>query len=105
MPDAFWLFAAALACLLGMSWLALAMKVHWQQLHNNGTQPNSAVLRVLGALTLALSGVFCLLGDHPSMAVLVWFMLLTSAAFLVAMLLSRRPRWLLLICPGFFAQR
>ncbi len=93
---ALWLLVATVLSLLGMSWLALAMKVHWQQVFNNRVEqqnslPNAGLLRVLGGVAIISSGLCCLQADHASMAVLVWFMLLTLAAFTVAMTLTSRP--------------
>lgn len=111
MPEVFWLICAALSAFLGMCWLALAMPVHWQQLDGNrkntttGSQPHRLKLRVCGSAMLLISGFSCLQADHPSMAVLVWVMFLTSAAFGVAMLLGNQPTLLRLVCPSVFASR
>jgi hypothetical protein len=84
-----------------MAWLALAMKVHWQQVRE-GSVPSARTaiaLRCLGALALALSLSLCLDVDHGSMAALVWVMSLAASALIVAFTLSWRPRalaWLLL---------
>lgn len=97
MPEALWLIAAALICFLGMSWLALAMKVHWQQLYQDEHSPaQSKRLRTMGSAALIVSGLCCLQADHASMAVLVWVMLLAGSAVSVAMILARQPlllRW------------
>lgn len=102
MPDAVWQLAGAAALTLaGFGWIALAMQVHWEQVQ--GPRPLGAAtargLRLAGAVALAASLVLCLRVDHPSMAVLVWFMLLAGAAVAVAMLLSSRPRWLRWLWP------
>ncbi len=101
MSEAWWLTAAAALSVIGMAWLALAMAVHWEQVMGQVMQrPAEAaaqtrrVLRVLGGLALGLSLVACLLADRPSMAALVWVMLLAFAAASVAMLLAWRARWL-----------
>lgn len=97
MSSALWLLAAAAAALLGMAWLALAMEVHWEQVM---ARPASQVpatrrlLRGLGSVALALALGACLVADRPSMAVLVWVMLLAASAVLVAWLLARQPRLL-----------
>jgi hypothetical protein len=91
------LMAAPLLSLTGMAWLALSMEVHWGQvMHRPAGQAQRARqwLRGFGALALLLSLLACFWADRPSMAVLVWTMLLVSSALAVAMLLSRWPRCL-----------
>lgn len=99
MVDVLLLTAAAVAALAGFGWLALGMDVHWAQVH--GAAPYSALpLRVGGAAALALSLGLCLGVDHPTMAVLVWLMLLAGAAVAIAMTLSSRPQWLRRLWPA-----
>jgi hypothetical protein len=95
-PDALQLALAFLCSICGMSLLALAMKVHWQQVHDNeGPSASAAVtLRSLGVSALALSLWLCLRVDHVSMASLVWVMSLAASALIVALTLTWRPRWL-----------
>jgi len=92
--------AAALA-VLGLSWLALAMDVHWEQVHGHAgpKRGTRTQLRLLGGLLLLASLLLCLGADHASMAVLVWAMLLAGAAVLIAMTLSWRPHSLRLLWP------
>lgn len=94
MPEALLLTAAVLCSTAGMAWLALAMKVHWQQVRGHAVMsPASArLLRVLGALALAASLWLCLSADHGSIAALVWVMALAASALTVAFTLSWRPR-------------
>jgi hypothetical protein len=97
MSEALWLMTAAALSLGGMAWLALAMEVHWGQVmhqHAEDARRQRQRLRTLGAMALLLSLLACLMADRPSMAVLVWIMLLAGSALAVAMVLSRRPRWL-----------
>ncbi len=100
MDDPHWLtLTAAVAALLGFAWLALAMKAHWRQVQNQEGPGDLAryLLRTLGAVALLTSGVLCFAANRPSMAILVWIMLLAAAAPLVAFILSWRPatlRWL-----------
>lgn len=109
MPEVvLWLVAATFLSLLGMSWLALAMETHWQQCFKDNAErrnlsPNTIILRSLGIASIATSGLCCLQADHASMAVLVWFMLLTFSAFAVAMVLSHRPGLFGIICPSVFS--
>jgi len=99
MVDVLLLIAAAIAALAGFSWLALGMETHWAQVH--GAVPHrSRKPRIGGAAALALSLALCLSVDHPTMAVLVWFMLLAGAAVAVAMTLSSRPQWLRQLWPA-----
>lgn len=101
MSETLWLLLAAALSFSGMVWLALAMEVHWGQVmhrHADEALGPRRRLRALGAAALLLSLLACLTADRPSMAVLVWVMLLAVAAASVAMVLSRRPRWLSLWC-------
>lgn len=92
---------AWLSAVLGMSWLALSLEVHWRQVakpHWSRSQAQVTGVRVAGILSLLTSLVLCLLADHPSMAILVWLMMLTSAALAVALALTwcaHRLRFLL----------
>jgi hypothetical protein len=94
------LAGAAIANLAGFAWLALAMDVHWAQVHGLRARATPARLRMAGGAALALSFGLCLGADHPSMAVLVWFMLLAGSAVAIAMTLSTRPRWLRWLWPA-----
>jgi Protein of unknown function (DUF3325) len=96
------LTAAAAASFVSFAWLALAMDSHWQQVHGDH-QPSAAtgrVLRRLGSLGLFVSLVICLLADHPTIAVLVWVMLLPATAIVVAMALTWRPALLRPLWPA-----
>lgn len=97
MSEALWLLLAAALSFSGMAWLALAMGVHWSQVMQQPAHPSGTTregLRVLGAGALLLSLLVCLTTDRPSMAVLVWVMLLIGCAVAVAMVLSWRAHWL-----------
>lgn len=99
MSEALWLAVAAVLNLAGMTWLALAMEVHWGQVMHRSAEAAAGarrLLRMLGAMALPLALVACLMADRPSMAVLVWVMLLVGSAVTVAMLLARRPRLLVM---------
>lgn len=92
-----WFLVLALGCnLCGMAWLALTLPVHFQQalgapaLSKQSTQ----TLRTLGGGALLASLLACLRADHPSMAGLVWLMLLSASALLVAFTLAWQPRLL-----------
>ena len=92
---------AAVASVAGYSWLALAMDAHWQQVHGSAAPvpAHKTALRMLGVAGLVASAVLCFLADRPSMAVLVWLMLLAGAAPLVAMTLAWRPTLLRVLWP------
>ncbi|MCX4192552.1 DUF3325 domain-containing protein [Methylophaga sp. OBS1] len=106
MTETIWLITAAVTALLSMGWLALAYETHWQQVFPaSKTLPNSKRLKTTGWFFLLLSALCCLRADHPTMAVLVWVMLLAVTAFTVAMILSRRPVLLKTICPPLFAAK
>jgi hypothetical protein len=97
-----YLAGAAVAALLGFAWLALAMDEHWRQVHGRGEpQPRARrALRILGGLGLLGSLGLCLLADRPSMAVLVWVMLLAGGALLIALALAWKPGALRVLWPG-----
>lgn len=94
MAEALWLASAQVLALAGMGWLALGMEVHWEQvmLCPRGMPPNPRrALRTLGSAALLLSLCACLMADRPSMAILVWVMVLAGSALTVSMLLASRP--------------
>ena len=97
MSDALWLLLAAALAFSGMAWLALAMDVHWGQvMHRPAEQAFTArrALRGLGAAALLLSLLACGMADRPSMAALVWVLLLAGGALSVGQLLAWRAHWL-----------
>lgn len=95
------LIAAMVCSGAGMAWLALAMKTHWEQVRGGAVLSAGTVrmLRALGAAALFASLLLCMASDHPSMAVLVWFMSLAAAALLIAFTLSWYPRGLAWLVP------
>lgn len=100
MNDALWLIAAFITLLTGMGWFALSMQIHWEQVFNMTARKSPRwLLRIQGCVALLMSAVFCGIADHPSMAVLVWVLLLSAAAFVVAMLLSGYPVVLRILWP------
>src|SRR5688572_7187993 len=94
MRDALMLTLALLFSLLGLSWFALAMEVHWTQVYaaRRLSARKVAALRMLGSVALIISLLLCLRVDHVSMAVLVWIMSLAASAILIAMTFAWRPR-------------
>lgn len=103
MVEATWLLRtlAAASTLAGFAWLALAMDVHWRQVHGGRDRGPMATfaLRGLGSVGLVASAALCFTADRPSMAVLVWVMLLAGAVPLVAVTLAWRPRLLKALWP------
>lgn len=92
MSEAALLALAALLAVAGMALFALAMPTHWAQVAGAAAPLSRAAclgLRAAGAGALAASLALCLAADHPSMAALVWVMLLAVSAWGVAMGLSR----------------
>jgi hypothetical protein len=102
MPDSVLLAAALVCAVFGMSWLALAMDVHWNQVRNAPLSRRSMmILRTLGAVSLSGSLVLCLIADTATMAVLVWTMLLAVGAAATAFVLSAQPRMLAPLAGGW----
>ena len=102
MNEALYLLLASLLTLIAMGWLALSLPSHWKQV--TAGKPHSGRLRLAGWLTLVASASSCLLADHPSMAVLVWLMLVAGGAFTIGMLLSYRPVLLSLLASNLFRE-
>lgn len=90
--------AAILITMLGMASLALSLPNHWRQVTGIETsQPSPSqqnTLRIFGYSSLIVSFVLCLFADHPSMAVLVWIMLVSLAGKGIASILTWRQHWL-----------
>lgn len=106
MPEAFYLTAAALLSLVGMAWLALSMDVHWAQVKQiplADSRPPKATLKSLGYAALFVSLLVCLVADRPSIAALVWIMLMVGSAVAVAFALANRPGLLKVIWPVRFS--
>jgi hypothetical protein len=93
------LWSTLLLAVFGMARLALAMEVHWRQLH--AERPLSLAtarrLRLSGAVALLASLFCCFAAEHPSMAALVWVMTNTASALIVTFTLAFKPRWLSLL--------
>lgn len=105
MPEALYLTAATLLSLLGMCWLALSMDVHWAQVKQiplAQSNPPHVLLKVLGYVALFVSLAVCLVADRPSIAALVWIMLMVGSAVAVAFALANRPGLLKVIWPVRF---
>lgn len=103
MIEALWLTLAVIQSFVGMAWLALAKKAHWEQVMKQTAKAATRAprsLRVLGTVALVFSLISCLMADSPSMALLVWVLLLGCGAALTALVLERRPHALRLLWPG-----
>lgn len=103
MTEALYLLLASLLSMVAMGWLALSLPSHWKQVSHG--KPDSNRLRIAGWLTLMASAAACLMADHPSMAILVWLMLLAASAFALGMTLSYRPRLLCVLSNSLFRLR
>ena len=93
MAEALTLCLAALFSLTGMGWLALSLEVHWRQIFGRKAVLTASAanwLRLAGWIGLLLAAICCFIADRPSMAVLVWVMLLAGAATTIALLLAWR---------------
>jgi hypothetical protein len=82
----------------GMGLCTLTIEVHWKQLlgARGPSSTQQMALRIAGGVTFALSFWICTKANPVSMAVLVWTMLLTVSAAVVAAALTlavrkRRP--------------
>jgi lysylphosphatidylglycerol synthetase-like protein (DUF2156 family) len=101
MSDAAFLLAALVVSILGMLGLALSIDAHRRQLigPRPSTRGSRIGLRIIGAAFLLTAFGLCAAADPVPMAALVWPMLLTVAAAIVALslslhaaLLRRRPK-------------
>lgn len=103
MPDALWLTVAMALSFVGMAWLALAKKAHWEQVMKRtakGAVRTRRLLRVVGSMAILLSLVACLMADPPSMALLVWVLLLAGATVSTALVLACYAPALCLLWPN-----
>lgn len=98
MADSWALALGAATALVGMSWLALSLPAHWQQVLS-GKVP-ARPLRFAATVMLMVSLLMCLVADHPTIAVLVWVMMLSTSALTVALLLALSPRCLGILLTG-----
>lgn len=94
MSDAGLLLAALLTSIMGMACFALSIDTHWAQLLGKRERAtvNPLTLRVAGAALLAIAFLLCTMADPILMAILVWTMLLTMAAFVVAFAITVHAR-------------
>lgn len=95
------LSGAVVAALAGCTWLALAMEEHWRQVYETKapSRKTALLLRLLGSMGLIGSGVLCFLADRPSMALLVWVMLMAISAVLIALTLAWKAKALRALYP------
>lgn len=102
MADWLLLIGAATSAWLASAWLALAMPEHWKRVFDSGSPSKSKVLvlRLLASAGLIGSATLCFLADRPSMAVLVWLMLLSLSASLTAFTLAWKPGLMKPVFPG-----
>jgi hypothetical protein len=95
MSDGALIILALLISLSGMGALALSLEAHWRQVMSGRVQTAAARrrLRFAGTTLLALSFLPCAAADPLSMAALVWPMLMTIAAAMVAASLALHARF------------
>ena len=86
------LAVAAICAFIGCACLALSQPRNWRTVMGKG-QAHQAT-RPTGWGLVGLSLIFCVARDGGSFAALLWPLLLAGAAFLVAMVLTYRSRWL-----------
>ena len=94
MAETLLLFAAFACTVSGLAFCALAMEGHFKQVSGHARIAADAVrkLRVRAAVALVGSMVLCLAADHVSIAALVWVMMLSLSAVLLALIFAYRPR-------------
>ncbi|HEY6817490.1 MAG TPA: DUF3325 family protein [Croceibacterium sp.] len=94
MSDGILLAFAQVLAIGGMGCLALSLAAHWKQVFGDRAQTRGAArgLRTAGALLLAASFGLCATANPVSMAALVWPMMLTLAAAIVAAALTARAQ-------------
>lgn len=80
----------------GMGLLALSQKQHWERVLKPRPYPSAGLrtLRIVAAVGLGMSFALCIMADSPGLATLVWLMVLTVSALIVAFTLAYRPHWL-----------
>ncbi len=101
MADGVFLLGAGIAAVLGCAWLALAMEAHWEQVHGASapSRASQAGLRALGTLGVLGCGALCFVADRPSMALLLWLMLMAFGAVAIAFTLAWKPALLQCVWP------
>lgn len=87
------LLALIISC-AGMAAFALSIEAHWRQIIGNraSTLAIKRALRIFGVALLLTSFYLCTIADPLAMAALVWPMMLTIAAAIVASTLSFHAR-------------
>ncbi len=80
----------------GMGLLALSQKQHWNKVLASRPYAvaTARALRVFGGVGFGISFALCLMVDPTPLAALVWLMVLTMSALIIAFTLAYWPRWL-----------
>lgn len=79
-------------CYAGMAALCLGMDRHHRQVWTHTAPIRQKALRAIGWLLLAVAIWPCIRAWGSSVGVVIWFGLLTAAAFILVFLLPYRPK-------------
>lgn len=85
---------------VGFVALSLAMKRHFSQLQPRGKKlsPQQVVVfRIVGYLCLLLAGVLCIMAQGVAVGLVLWIGIVTVAALLQSLLLTYRPKKVMMI--------
>lgn len=96
MAEALLLLIAGGSAYSGFALFALSQSRHWQHVvaGSAAKPPQKQALRMIGGLALALALACSWLRDGPAFGSVLWLLLLSVAAPLLAFTLSWRPQWL-----------
>lgn len=85
---------------VGFVALSFAMKRHFSQMLPRGKKLSSqqvVVFSVVGYLSLLLAGVLCIMVQGVAVGLVLWMGVLTAAALLQSLLLTYRPKKVIVI--------
>lgn len=85
---------------IGFATLSLAMKRHFSQMQPRGKKVSPQqvlVFRIVGYLCLLLAGVLCIMAQGVAVGLVLWMGVLTAAALLQSLLLTYRPKKVIVI--------
>lgn len=89
---------ASMMAIVAHACFALTMPRHWREASQraSSTPPHPRRLRSAGFAALGGCLALCIWRDGAGFGIVLWVMLVSAAAFLVALLLSWRPQVLML---------